>query len=457
MLNIITAEKVLLRATCTDYFKVEQEELYLKYLKMRYIKMKRIKQYKVLIFIFLLISIIFVGCSSNTKETTKIIPVEKFAKLNHTSFNDLNEGDNPFSLLYADIKDNEVFLTGEMHGMAENFKLKMHLIKYFKQKAGIKYNLIEESYSVSQILNNYLQSGDENILKGYFNQIKKSGYIYNKDNYNSYKDIYKYNRTLPTNQKLKFIGIDIEHNLPIAFEYLKSIIPKGEDPKEIRPILNEVIAVNSSAISREKSKDLCLRLVKSLSDNNIVYENYFKGKLFEFEQICQNIINSADVYKSIQDKDTFDEKRDKYMYDNFMKIYSKFPKGKYFGQLGFDHILQSHSHDVIHFASYLNGKDSLLRGKVLSIAYLYIDSIAMSMNSKSVQYITSYQESTLDDYLQSKYTMFKLTGKGSPFENSLIWSIADMYYPKPTDDNVTTEFYQYMVVIKNAHPTQKMQ
>lgn len=407
------------------------------------------KYVKFIFYMFLIVNLmlVFNGCSNESKVTKNTVPIDKFIKGNHVSFNNLKKGNKLFSLMDRDLKGKEIYLSGETHGVSENYQLRFSLIKYFKEKAGIKYILMEDSYSGTEMLNDYLKSGDIRILDRYFKYYSYTNYIYNKDNYNNFKEIYKYNKALPDNQKLKFVGIDIEHCTGIAFQYLKSTIPKNEAPKDIASILNELKSVNGNIIARDESKDLCLKIEKSIDENKNTYEEYFKDKLFGFRLVCDNIINAADDYSNEKSNDTFNKMRDEDMYNNLLKLHNKLPKGRYFGQFGSYHVFQHEIYDVKWFTSLLNTKGSALRGKILSICYLYSNCEAIDAFNKSTEYINTYQESQLDNYLTGRYNMFKLTGKGSPFSNSSICPAVDI---SSNNDNATTDFYQYMIVIKNG-------
>ena len=99
------------------------------------------------------------------------------------------------SLMDSDLENNNVFLIGENHGVKANVILRMKFLRYCKEKTNFKYYIYELPHSVAYFLNKYLDSGDENILKEAY-RFFNGTYAWNRDEYNQWKDLYKYNNTL---------------------------------------------------------------------------------------------------------------------------------------------------------------------------------------------------------------------------------------------------------------------
>ncbi len=71
-----------------------------------------------------------------------------------------------------DLKDGEIFLTGENHGIKANIELRTKFLKYYKERTNFKYYLCELPYSMTYFLNIYLETKDENILKDIYRPLK---------------------------------------------------------------------------------------------------------------------------------------------------------------------------------------------------------------------------------------------------------------------------------------------
>lgn len=76
-----------------------------------------------------------------------------------------NESD--FNLLKSDLNKNVVFLSGynNSYALDEHLKIELDLLKYFNKHAGVIYYLSDMQFSTSEIINKYLETGDESIIK----------------------------------------------------------------------------------------------------------------------------------------------------------------------------------------------------------------------------------------------------------------------------------------------------
>jgi hypothetical protein len=119
--------------------------------------------------IFILTLVIFTSSS----QADNIISDNKYLKQNYSSIsNDNEDASLELHILDDDIKENEIFLTGEAHGNSANHKLQMKFLKYFKQKTNLKYLLAEISYSEACYINQYLESGKIEIAKTYIKKLQ---------------------------------------------------------------------------------------------------------------------------------------------------------------------------------------------------------------------------------------------------------------------------------------------
>jgi hypothetical protein len=245
------------------------------------------------------------------------------------------------------------------------------------------------------------------------------------------------------------IGIDIENQMDTAYNYLRHILPDEFAPLEIQAIIKRIKATSVADIKGENElKEILELLNKNIENNKDVYKKYLKNNFFYFDMVVNNMNNCVNAYKS-----DFDVVREKSIYSNFKKAYEHYPKGKYFGQFGMEHIYQrvcySYLGEKDRFAMYLNKDDSPVKNKVLSIVYAYKD--CYWTNPKQ-----SYEEmantcdiediSLIDKYASTEITLFKLNGKKSPFDEKI-------YFVKNPIAGVTTEYFQYLLLIKNSRGT----
>ncbi|NLV76715.1 MAG: erythromycin esterase family protein [Tissierellia bacterium] len=376
--------------------------------------------------------------------------LKKYLMNNHNKIIMGEEDIQSLSIIDEDLRDKEIFLTGENHGVKANVELRMKFLKYFKEKIDFKYYLCELPYSTAYFINMYLETGNEDILKEVYTALKGTD-AWNKDDYFHWKEVYKYNETLSKDRKITIVGIDIEHQPINALKFMEYCLPEKNTHKKIGEIHNRIInnideiKLKDKFVNSKKFKIFFHKLAKDLKDREIFYRSILKENYFGFKFVNQNLLNMYEVYEG----NNFNGIRDNKMYQNFVEFHKKLPKGKYYGQLGLSHIFQKSFPYVNWLGAALN-KNTIFKGKVLSIAYVYKNCKYLYPTTWK-NYISSIN--TLDssmgvfeDFINNEYTIFKLNGKNSPFKDKLIWPIAHKF-PK---DGVTTDYFQYMILIKDS-------
>lgn len=421
--------------------------------------MRKVLKTILVIFIFIfIISFFTVKILNSEEKVEKNVKVESFLEKNHSAL-DLEDNDDfsSFQLLDNDLKDKEIFFTAENHAIKANSELELKFLKYFKEKADINYYLMELSYSDSCFLNQYLKTGDESILEEMYKPLKGT-FAWNKQGYEYWNKVYEYNKTLPDDKKIKIVGIDIEHQSVNALKYMNSVLPNKKVPDEIKSNIEEFNSIINSGYLDENRADerlykFCSELKSSMETNKNVYEQYLEDNFFGFQLANENIINRIDIVSSEED---FNEIRDKKIYENFIKVYNHLPKGKYYGQWGLNHVFQREQGGVSWLAASMNGNDSPVKDKVLSIIYLYKNCMYMNREDYSKEHIDSYKSADFNKYFIEPITLFKLKGENSPFENSLIWPMNPYHTGQPAKDGATTDYFQYIVVVVNSTATEPL-
>lgn len=403
------------------------------------------------------------GCSKSTKvsvEHPKGLPkvestdeTSEYLKSNYSAINPEKEDDfSDLAILSDDLKDKEIFFTGEYHGFKANEILNMKFLKYFKEKADFQYYLCELSYSDAYFLNKFLETGEVKILEDIYKPLKGT-FAWNKDSYNHWKKLYEFNKTLPEPRKIKVVGIDIEHQPENALLYMTTVLPKKEAPDKIKSNIEGLkkLFQNISNQSHDKLINLCKKLKKDMEVQTEVYKEYLGEDYFGFKLVNDNILYTKEAYSAKENN--FNKIRDKRIYENFEKVHDNLPKGKYYGQWGVNHIFQREQGDIKWVGAAMNEKGSRLEDKILSIVYMYEDCKQMSRtdnNKYTINDFNSNNSSIFDSFIEKNYTLFKLKGENSPFSKKLIWLTPD---GNPTA-GVTTDYYQYVVVIKDSQATE---
>lgn len=400
------------------------------------------------------------GCTSCTT-SSNVNELDEYLQKNYSSV-DLDDENyiKDFGISDKDLKKYDVFLAGEIHGTKKNYDLQFELIKYLNQNAGVRYILSEGGYGSNQLINQFLETGDKKVLENLF-KYRKGLISWNKESYEFYEKIREYNQQLNDDQKIKLIGIDIEHQITPALMYLKSILPKDDVPAEIETTIstfkNKEYANVKTWDDYYDYIDFLNSMQEDIRENEKIYKEYLEESYFDFSIVLDNIINSQNAYDSeCENEDEFWRIRENSMYDNFKRVYEHFPKGKYFGQFGAGHVFQNNDKSELYntgrLGMYLNEDDSPVKNKVLSINYEYINCYHLVPNYDigieydgyaDVPMPISRDMDVVEKYTKTDFTIIKLNGKRSPFGEKI-------YFLDPCNDGVTTDYFQYMVLIKDS-------
>lgn len=384
---------------------------------------------------------------SDSKPDAKL--VDGYISRSYSSV-DLENGDmvNQLGIFDGDIDKYEIFLTGEAHSVAINYGLQLEFLKYFNEKAGARYLLSEIGYSSGAYINRYLETGNEENLKIIFDNLMGTA-AWNRENYEFYKKLREYNMSLPDNRKIKVIGIDIEHQAGSVLKYLFSILPAEAPPVEIEERVEKLRSMKGKPISEEDLKNIAMDIQRDIEENEESYRNYLGGDFFDFSIVVDNVINR---YSAYEDDSKFNQIREESIYSNFTRVYDYYPKSKYYGQWGMEHVYQktcdSYMGEQDRIAMYINNSESL-KGKVLSIAYGYEDCYYANNQAgyKKDKVKSSFKDQKyLSKYTKTDITILKLNGDNSPFSSNI-------YFVDKPLGGVTTDYFQYFVLIKDSDGT----
>ncbi len=367
--------------------------------------------------------------------------LKDYLEKNHSIIYLKDESMKDLSIMDDDLKDSEIFLTGENHGVKANIELRIKFLKYFKEKTNFKYYLCELPYSMTYFLNTYLETKDESIIENVYEPLKGTD-AWNKDEYDYWETLYNFNKKLPKNDKIILVGMDIEHQSKNAFNFMKYCLDKNHVSGKINNHVEELRSRDS--ITDEELEYFCKKIKEELNKN--LYKNSLKKYYYKFKHVNNNLLNALEVYSG----NNFNGVRDKKMHENFLEIYDCLPKGKYFGQLGLSHIFQKSFPNIAWFASSLDKEGSQFKGKILSVAYAYQNCRYLYPTTRRnyVSSIDTLEPSIAEfkHFIDSDYTLFKLNGCGSPFNRELIWPLEH----KSPVDGVTTDYFQYLVVARDS-------
>lgn len=367
----------------------------------------------------LMIVVIFICTACTVPSSTKENNVPEYYKISvdRNKTDDLNVLDN-------DLKDKDIIFTAEFHGMKANMELELKFLKYLKEKTNFKYYLCELSYAQGLKLNEFLNTGDTAILDELFSYYKGT-FAYTKDSYNRWVELYEYNKNFNDDDKIKVIGVDVEHQILYAAKVLKELLPANDPPKEINDSINSL----KNYIGDE---DSIKAIHEDLLARESLYRDYFGENYFDIELIIRNIKN---LYY-VKEKDTlFNARRDAVMYENFMGIYDTIEDGIFYGQWGHNHTYQAEESDIKWFATYLN--EEKFKDKILTIAYTYDNCKFMNKTGNggySIKDFDTFSGYTLENGDEQTAILFDIQDSSSAFHEN-------------------AKYFQYILVISDSEAT----
>ncbi|MFW5649644.1 MAG: hypothetical protein ACOCG5_11195 [Candidatus Alkaliphilus sp. MAG34] len=369
--------------------------------------------------------------------------LKMYLEKNHSAICPEDESMKDLSIMDDDLKNSEIFLTGENHGVKANIELRIKFLRYYKERTNFKYYLCELPYSMTYFLNKYLETKDEDILKNIYEPLKGTD-AWNKDEYDYWGYLYEFNKKLPEDDRITLIGPDIEHQPQNAIRFMKYCL----DKKHVSGTINDYVEefLDKDDIADEELEDFYKRIRGELVQNENLYRDLLGEYYYKFEHVNNNLMNRLEVYTG----NNFNGVRDIKAYENFLYITAGLPEDKYFGQLGLSHIFQKSFPQIAWFGSSLNKEGSQFRGKILSVAYAYQNCRYLYPTTRR-NYESSIDtlEPSIEEFSQfidSDYTLFKLNGEDSPFSRELIWPLEH----KSPVGGVTTDYFQYLVVARDS-------
>ena len=183
--------------------------------------------------------------------------LKMYLEKNHSAICPEDESMKDLSIMDDDLKNSEIFLTGENHGVKANIELRIKFLRYYKERTNFKYYLCELPYSMTYFLNKYLETKDEDILKNIYEPLKGTD-AWNKDEYDYWGYLYEFNKKLPEDDRITLIGPDIEHQPQNAIRFMKYCL----DKKHVSGTINDYVEefLDKDDIADEELEDFYKRI-----------------------------------------------------------------------------------------------------------------------------------------------------------------------------------------------------
>lgn len=319
-------------------------------------------------------------------------------------------------------EDYQVFLSGEAHGIEENYEAEKRLIEYLHTYEGVRYLICELSVSEGIILEKYIQTGEAELLTEFMDSMAETEDC-NQGYYQFLQWLCQYNMSLPEEERLHMFGLDVEFQQDMTIKALQMLDTKAKpDNLEEGTLKKAVQAV------RDGSSQWYELLQKAAQKESEETEAYYRENWKWAERILKNQETTLQFVKEGGDAES--QVRDDNMADNLWFVYDQFPEEKFFGQFGSYHVYLEYTASAYGveqghqpFGSLLDPEGSPLEGKVCSILLYNVS------NTTEWVEINRHIEGLKDIKLENRNMLLSLNEKRSPFVEEEIWQEEEQELP----------------------------
>jgi len=248
-------------------------------------------------------------------------------------FGQLSSGNR---LIQNSIPKSNIYWLGEGHATASNYDIAFDLYCKIDSAVGVDYIPLESNYLQTHYLNKYLKSGDSNLLDLAFST-SVGTFGWTKEHKAYYENIYAHEQKKTKENRIQFVGIDIEHGYWHTHKFLiDSLIPSTiSDSNRIISQISQPLRYSKDFFNYYK------KLYDDVIQNEVAYKTMLGGQFEVTKYLIKNIYNIT-YYQSLPDN-LWDVTRDSLIYENF-KYYNERLQFKHkvsFGLWGTDHIFQA--------------------------------------------------------------------------------------------------------------------
>ena len=348
-----------------------------------------------------------------------------------------------FDVLGRDIEKKQLILVGEIHGFGEPAKFDLSLFKFLHENHNVDYYIAEVDFVQATLLNDFLKSGDENILKAVLNKWVVVQGRNNQDYFNKYLALHQYYQALPENNKFKFIGIDRLQDGELLKNYLKALY------------------------------------LSAIQENPDTLENKSLGTLFEeLAEIYRAAPDTLFILSHLKSNVIFIEDkqdREEVMFQNFSELYKTYhlAEHKLYGYFGLYHVFQYRVNGKDPLASKIRQSDLGLADKILSINIMMNDSYMVMPSSQLPEFMSDEgpytrmpvsADNMLFAYIvgikdfkrmtpEHQKSLIKMDGQNSPYSNSIRMNKTIQILPVTDIFELTDKgkpYAQYTVFMRNS-------
>jgi len=391
------------------------------------------------------------------------LSIQLFAqnKLDYLAENRMDLTSNDFSFPQTDFN---LIGFGAYHGSAKTYEVELNLIKALKKQDLLDYYVIEANYSQAFYFQEYLNTGDEKLLKeltlAFSTIVSQEGTI---ETFNHWKNLRAIHLENP-NRPILVLGCDVvnEYKFP-----LKHILSLTKDDSSWKERENLKKAIEQDTIDFSIWNTNLNNTVKSFVKDYLLNKNKYENQISE-KEIFEYIITTINY--------NFEEhrEREKIIFDNYLVLYSLFDLAdkKQFAKYGFSHVQKFPEDKYPSFFTRLIENKVYDRSKVITIMGYLTNSEVLwdKVYDKNGDYksFTKKAGFGIGDYWKEyfkgiKYlkkrklsdkTLFRLNKEYSPYAEDADLVEVKMFLKRSNKTQLkgknTLRFIDYAVLISNS-------
>lgn len=363
---------------------------------------------------------------------------------------------------------------GAYHGSARTEECEIILLKSLSEAGQIKYYLPETDFSIAYFFNQYLQTGDQQLLKDLIKHYgrrvpqEKSVQVFEK-----WQKLRRINRQLPQAQQLQVVGIDAIVSYKYVIKHLLALAKPQIGERQSLSLLQKVLAKDSSDYSPYKdnyTKSLLKTLVNNYEADTSSWNVGIKDT-FAFRHLIKNI------------KITFAKfKREETIFKNYKSLmtYYNFEKNPQFARFGVFHLEKEQQYRSPSFFTYLIQENLYPKEEIISVvAYLTKSKVLWDVFYDLQGNYKSYTTKAgfgIGDYWKeyfkgikylkknalSDLTLFRLNQGYSPYQQGITDLIEIKLFLKKSNkdrlkNKTTTDFIDYALLIRNSRANEPIE
>lgn len=228
--------------------------------------------------------------------------------------------------IVSSLPSSQVYFVGQLHNNEANAVIETELLFSLHNKFNVEYEILEYCHSAAFLLNHYLATGDESLLK----------FIHPDAKFKYVKNIKAYNDTIDVSKRIRFYGIDFENR------------QNGKYTQKALAVILEELNISTSQALTLLLRDIIECQFKDLERNLIKLKFYLKENAYLSRSLLDKYY--VDVFLIANAQFIFSSRRDAAMASNFYRLYQELSKEgkdpKFFASFGTGHINPTNNNGI---------------------------------------------------------------------------------------------------------------